>query len=130
MQNPPCIPLLLVLVILKVTGLSKSKLIIDWHNYGYSIMKVNRVNKALVFLGKVYEMRLGKFADHNLCVSDAMRTNLIHFFGLKKSPPHVLYDKATKKFGDVSIEEKHKLFKKIGFGDKQDENKTLFTVFD
>lgn len=101
MQNPPCVPLLLVLVILKATRLSKSKIIIDWHNYGYSIMRVNKVNKALVFIGKVYEMRLAKWGDYHLCVSKAMQVDLIHKFGIDKlKAPRVLYDKATNKFKD------------------------------
>ena len=62
----------MVLVILKATRLSRSKIIIDWHNYGSSIRRVNKVNKALVFLAKIYEMRLGKWGDYHLCVSRAM----------------------------------------------------------
>lgn len=70
MQNPPCVPLMSVLAMLKVTKLNKQKVIIDWHNYGYSIMRVNGVNKALVFIAKVYEMTFGKIAgDYHLCVS-------------------------------------------------------------
>lgn len=70
MQNPPCIPLMMVLAFLKVTKLNQQKVIIDWHNYGYSIMRVNRVNKILVFLGKIYEKTFGRLAgDYHLCVS-------------------------------------------------------------
>ena len=71
-QNPPCIPLLLVCVIMKKVKRNKMKLIIDWHNYGYSILKVNRVNKVLVFMAKLYEMWLGRCGDYHLCVSKAM----------------------------------------------------------
>ena len=74
----------------------RMKLIIDWHNYGYSILRVNHVNKVLVALGKVYEMKLGKYGDYHLCVSKAMQTDLKNKFGLKEV--YVLYDKATKKF--------------------------------
>lgn len=70
MQNPPCIPLLGILAFLKFTRLNRQQVIIDWHNYGYSILRVNRVNKALVFGAKVYEMNLGRWTgDHHLCVS-------------------------------------------------------------
>jgi len=62
MQNPPCIPVLGVLAFLKLTRLNRQQVIIDWHNYGYSILRVNRVNKALVFCAKVYEMVLGRLA--------------------------------------------------------------------
>lgn len=75
-QNPPCIPLLFICVFMKMIKCRKMKLIIDWHNYGYSILRVNRVNKWLVFLGKIYEMKLGKYGDYHLCVSKAMQTDL------------------------------------------------------
>jgi beta-1,4-mannosyltransferase len=71
-QNPPCVPILFVLYMLKVLGLNKSEIIIDWHNYGYSILRVNHVNKLLVALGKVYEMFFARCGDHHLCVSRAM----------------------------------------------------------
>lgn len=58
---------------------------------------MNRVNKALVFLAKVYEMWFGKWGDHHLCVSKAMQIDLINKFRIGKTP-HVVYDKATLKF--------------------------------
>jgi len=97
-QNPPCIPVLFVLALLKTLRLSRSEIIIDWHNYGYSILRVNRVNKLLVALAKVYEIVFAKCGDHHLCVSRAMQVDLVNKFKIKKSTPQVLYDKATKKF--------------------------------
>lgn len=81
---------------MKLIKCNRMKLIIDWHNYGYSILRVNNVNKALVFMGKLYEMWLGKFGDYHLCVSKAMQKDLENKFKLKKVYP--LYDKATNKF--------------------------------
>ena len=69
-------PVLFVLAFLKVTRLSKSQIIIDWHNYGYSILRVNHVNKWLVALAKIYEMIFSKCGDHHLCVSRAMQIDL------------------------------------------------------
>ena len=71
-------------------------LIIDWHNYGYSILRVNNVNKLLVFLGKIYEKFFGKYCDYHLCVSLAMKNDLTNKFRLRNIS--VLYDQATKKF--------------------------------
>ena len=137
MQNPPCVPLLLVLVLLKVTGLNRSELIIDWHNYGYSIMRVNNVNKVLVFIAKLYEMKLAKWGDHHLCVSKAMQIDLINKFGLSlkgstaKSPPHVLYDKATQKFKQtLSLRDTHALYLRAGLKDQKCDSNTLFTELD
>ena len=128
MQNPPCVPLLLVLVLMKWCGLSRSQIVVDWHNYGYSIMRVNGVNKALVFLAKVYEMKLAKYADHHLCVSQAMQIDLVNQFQITGTRPHVVYDKATKKFRSIDLSEKHRLFKKV-LGSTQDGTleKTMFT---
>lgn len=78
MQNPPCVPLLFVLVLLKALRLSRTQIIIDWHNYGYSILRVNRVNKVLVFLAKLYEVKLARWAEHHLCVSKAMQVDLVN----------------------------------------------------
>lgn len=128
-----------MLVLLKALRLSRSELIIDWHNYGYSILRVNRVNKASVFLAKIYEGRLARWADHHLCVSKAMQADLVNKFGIggplttAKSPPHVLYDKATSKFKQqLSIDEMHELYKRAGLVEKgveiTGEERTLFTI--
>ena len=111
-QNPPCVPLLFVLALLKTLRLNRSTLIIDWHNYGYSIMRVNRVSKPLVFIGKLYEMYFGRFGDAHLCVSRAMQIDIINKMRLNsKNAPLVLYDKATTKFSDpVNLNERHALF--------------------
>ena len=116
MQNPPCVPLLFVLAMLKTCRLSRSQIIIDWHNYGYSILRVNRVNKALVFIAKLYEMKLAKWGDHHLCVSKAMQIDLINKFGIDRDhTPHVLYDKATQKFRTgIELKEMHEVFKRAG----------------
>ena len=129
-QNPPCVPLLFVLALLKTLRLNRSTIIIDWHNYGYSIMRVNRVSKVLVFIGKVYEMYFGRFGDLHLCVSHAMQIDLVNKMKVNNqngSYPLVLYDKATNKFSDfVSIEERHALFQRAGLVG-EGEDKTLFT---
>jgi len=129
-QNPPCVPVLMVLYILKLLRLNKAEIIIDWHNYGYSIMRVNRVNKLLVAAAKVYEMVCARCGDHHLCVSRAMQIDLVNKFKIKGSGPHVLYDKATSKFKkEVSVKEMHEVFQRAKLTDKG-ENKTLFTELD
>lgn len=88
-------PLLSTLAFLKFTRLNKQRVIIDWHNYGYSILRVNGVNKFLVAGAKAYELFFGKLAgDHHLCVSKAMATDLKHKLRLKDTPT-VVYDLAT-----------------------------------
>jgi beta-1,4-mannosyltransferase len=129
MQNPPCVPLLFVVALLKTLRLNKSELIIDWHNYGYSILRVNRVNRGLVFIAKIYEMFFAKWGDHHLCVSRAMQVDLKYKFGIQGTP-HVLYDKATKKFRHVNDPKVvHKLCKRAKLVNEEEESKTESTIF-
>jgi beta-1,4-mannosyltransferase len=119
------VPILFVLAFLKVTRLSKSQIIIDWHNYGYSILRVNHVNKWLVALAKIYEMVFSKCGDHHLCVSRAMQIDLQYKFGIKKVP-HVLYDKATRKFrSKLGVQEMHEVLKRAKL--TAEDGETLFT---
>jgi beta-1,4-mannosyltransferase len=67
---------------MKIVKRNKMRLVIDWHNYGYSILKVNGRNKILVLLGKLYEMWLGRFGNYHLCVSQAMQKDLVNKFNL------------------------------------------------
>jgi beta-1,4-mannosyltransferase len=75
-QNPPCLPLLLVAVLIQLVTWGRTKLIIDWHNYGFSILRVNQANRAIVWIAKVYEVYVGKFAWKHLTVSEAMKRDL------------------------------------------------------
>jgi len=78
-------------------------------------MQVNNVNGLLVSLARFYELYLGKFADYNLTVSEAMKKNLAEIApAVARQPIYVLYDRATPKFKFVkSLEDKYDLFKKI-----------------
>jgi len=59
-----------------------TKLIIDWHNYGYTIMEANKVNSFLVKLGRLYEGFFGLFAHEHLTVSKAFQKDLSEKFGI------------------------------------------------
>lgn len=86
------------------------KLVIDWHNYGFSILRVNRVNSKIVKLAQWYETFLGKFGDYHLCVSETMKDDLQVNFGVNA---HVLYDRATDKFKKLDAEGKHDVFDRV-----------------
>ena len=74
LQNPPGIPAMLICwIICKIRG---AKFIIDWHNYGYTILKVNNRPNFLVNLACKYEKYLGKKSDLNFCVSQAEKRDL------------------------------------------------------
>jgi len=71
-QNPPAIPSLLVAVL--VCRIRGCQMAIDWHNFGYTILALNRPKTGpIVRFATVYERVLGQMADINLCVTDAMR---------------------------------------------------------
>lgn len=103
-------------------------------------MRVNGVNKFLLFFAKLYEQKLGKaIGDYNLCVSKAMSVDLTNHFMLDNVT--VLYDAATKKFSDLGVKggkgfgmkEKHELFKKLrlGYEEKKETGNelTMFTEY-
>jgi len=111
-QNPPSIPTLPILCFYcKVFG---TKLIIDWHNYGYSILGLKLgPSHPLVRIFKWAEMTFGRWADAGFCVSEAMLKDLVKTFKITY-PMYVLYDKPPKHFKPLSLREKHNFYRKIG----------------
>jgi beta-1,4-mannosyltransferase len=89
-QNPPTVPTLLAgWIAARMRG---SLFVIDWHNFGYTML-APRLDPAhfVVRLAKTWERWLGHKADAHFCVSMAMRRILVGDFGLVA--PVVLYDK-------------------------------------
>jgi beta-1,4-mannosyltransferase len=121
-QNPPAIPTLFVAHIICL--LRRSKLIIDFHNYGYTIMEMSksghsRKNHPLVKIAKWYERRFGRGAYANLCVSQAMQADLRLNW---KIEANVLYDRPPVFFKEAKLQEKEELLQKYDFGkDKNNE---------
>jgi len=98
-QNPPALPTLHVAWI--VARLRGARLIVDWHNLGYTILalRLGRGHPA-VRLGRWLEKIAGRAADANLCVSRGFAKFLTDRF--KLSTVRVLYDRPASAF--VSIE--------------------------
>ena len=70
-QNPPSIPTLLVTGV--VCWLRGTRLVIDWHNFGYSILALKLGEKhPLVKIAFIYEFLCARFATAHLTVTDAM----------------------------------------------------------
>jgi len=74
-QNPPSIPTLPIVWF--VSRLRASRFIIDWHNYGYSILALT-LSKShwLVRFARNIEKTFGRLGDRHLCVTNAMRQDL------------------------------------------------------
>ena len=81
LQNPPGIPSMLICWL--ICKLRNSKYIIDWHNYGYTILKVNNRPNFIVNIARKYEKYLGKKSDVNFCVSQAEKRDLKKEFGIE-----------------------------------------------
>jgi beta-1,4-mannosyltransferase len=107
-QNPPAIPTLFVAHLF--CYLRKTKLIIDFHNYGFTLMQMaKRKNHPIIRLAEWYEKRFSKGAYGYFCVSKSMQEDLRTNWAIKAV---VLYDRPPAIFREISDEEKHKFFLK------------------
>ncbi|KAK3940267.1 glycosyl transferases group 1-domain-containing protein [Diplogelasinospora grovesii] len=79
-QNPPSIPTLAIASL--TCYLRNTKLTIDWHNYGWSILANTRgPTHPLVYISTHYERFFGRFGHFHLTVTEAMARQL-------RSPPY------------------------------------------
>ncbi|KAM5331229.1 chitobiosyldiphosphodolichol beta-mannosyltransferase isoform 1-T1 [Glossophaga mutica] len=110
LQNPPGLPAIAVCWF--VGCLCGSKLVIDWHNYGYSIMGlVHGPNHYLVLLAKWYEKLCGRLSHLNLCVTNEMQKDLAENWGIRAV---TVYDKPASFFKETPLDLQHRLFMKLG----------------
>ncbi|XP_060757127.1 chitobiosyldiphosphodolichol beta-mannosyltransferase isoform X2 [Neoarius graeffei] len=106
LQNPPGLPSIAVTWL--ASRLMGALFVIDWHNYGYSIMALSHGEKhPIVMVAKWYERFFGRLADHNLCVTDAMRRDLQKNWNIRAS---TLYDKPPSIFRETPVKLRHELF--------------------
>ncbi|KAK1216722.1 mannosyltransferase [Marasmius sp. AFHP31] len=110
-QNPPSIPTLaLVALVGRIRG---SKIIIDWHNTGYSILALKLPKThPYVRIAKWFEGTFGKRAFAHLFVTDAMKEALVQQWDLQGTKI-VLHDRPPRHFHRASAQEKHDLFMKL-----------------
>lgn len=87
-----------------VSLLRGSHLLIDWHNYGWSIMATGRSQKnPLVWLYKKYEMYFGRVVPTaNLTVTDAMARQLKEKPYSNKKPIFTLHDRPAEVFQPIA----------------------------
>lgn len=97
-QNPPSIPTLVVAQV--VCFIRNTRLIIDWHNLGYTILALKLGEKhLLVKLSEVYEQYAARFATGHFAVSNAMARLLKTKYGIEAQ---TLYDRPAKQFQPLS----------------------------
>ncbi|KAF9873184.1 hypothetical protein CkaCkLH20_09347 [Colletotrichum karsti] len=109
-QNPPSIPTLHLALL--VSLLRGSHLLIDWHNYGWSIMATGRsLKNPLVWLYKKYEIFFGRLIPTaNLTVTHAMARQLREKPYNNKKPIFVLHDRPAQVFQPIKSAEARKAF--------------------
>ena len=88
-QNPPSIPTLVVAYV--VCFLRHTRLVVDWHNFGYSILAL-RLGRGhpLVQISRLYEQVFARSANAHFCVTNAMARVLDRDYGIttKALPLH------------------------------------------
>ncbi|KAI2620804.1 glycosyltransferase family 33 protein [Xylaria nigripes] len=97
-QNPPSIPTLAIALLVSV--LRNTRLMIDWHNYGWTILAGTKGrNHPFVEISKAYECALGQSAPTaNITVTNAMRKELQGPPYDIKSPIVTLHDRPARIF--------------------------------
>ncbi|KAI8121864.1 hypothetical protein FF38_11590 [Lucilia cuprina] len=111
-QNPPGIPTLVVSYLYCV--LTRTRLIIDWHNYTYTILGLGMrggENNRICRIAKWIEKWFGSKADANFCVTKAMKDDLTNNWGIRNIT--VLYDRPPSQFHPIDLVAKHDLFMKL-----------------
>ncbi|KAG5302340.1 beta-1,4-mannosyltransferase [Histoplasma ohiense] len=95
-QNPPTAPTLVVAQV--VCQLRKTNLVIDWHNFGYSILALKLGDgHPMVKINKSHESTFGRFSSAHFCVSNAMARRLRDDLKIK-TPILVLHDRPPSCF--------------------------------
>nr|POF13460.1 chitobiosyldiphosphodolichol beta-mannosyltransferase [Quercus suber] len=86
-QNPPSIPTLIVAR--TICFFRNTRLIIDWHNFGYSILALRLgPGHPLVKLSEWYEGLVSRGATAHLCVTNAMVRVLQQKWNIEALPLH------------------------------------------
>ena len=111
-QNPPSIPSLLCCAV--VSLLRSSSVIIDWHNFGYSLIALSLgPYHRLTALHRWYEHLFSHTAQSHLCVTQAMQSFLQKEWGVRAT---VLYDRPPREFHPLDSEGKHELWVQLQEG--------------
>ncbi|WVQ85948.1 hypothetical protein IAT38_008116 [Cryptococcus sp. DSM 104549] len=110
-QNPPSIPTLALAQF--VSLVAGTKLIIDWHNTGYSILGMRVGDKSpLVKVAKWFESTFGQNAYAHLFVTRALQEYLVRDWDLKGRVT-VLHDRPPPSFHPTAPLAQHELFQRL-----------------
>jgi beta-1,4-mannosyltransferase len=108
-QNPPSIPTLAIAGL--VCFLRNIELVIDWHNFGYSILALKLgASHPLVKISALYEKMFAKAAAHHITVTNAMARVLRGDYGVTAQ---ALHDRPASLFRPISPEERSKFLSRL-----------------
>ena len=108
-QNPPSIPTFHVALL--VALFRSSKVVIDWHNYGHTLLSTGYLSRPAIPLYRFYETLLGRWVgDAHLAVTDAMARQLRQKPFLITKPIYTLHDRPAELFRPVQSVEARKKF--------------------
>jgi beta-1,4-mannosyltransferase len=108
-QNPPSIPTLAIAGLL--CFLRNTELVIDWHNFGYSILALKLgPSHPLVKISALYERIFAKAAAHHITVTNAMARVLKDEYGVTAQ---ALHDRPAAMFKPISAKERSKFLSRL-----------------
>jgi beta-1,4-mannosyltransferase len=121
-QNPPAIPALPAAWL--AARLRGARLVVDWHNYGCDVLRLTlRVPAGrrhwLLRLAAALEFGVGRRADAHLCVTHAMRADLLRDParlgpGVPPAAVTVLHDRPAAMFAATTPAAAHALCLRLG----------------
>ncbi|KAJ4303512.1 mannosyltransferase [Kalmusia sp. IMI 367209] len=108
-QNPPSIPTLAIASL--ICFLRNTELIIDWHNFGYSILALKLgPSHPLVRISALYENIFSRLATHHLTVTHAMARVLKQSYGVTAQ---ALHDRPAAIFRPITNQERTKFLARL-----------------
>ncbi|GAA5876946.1 hypothetical protein JCM16303_006344 [Sporobolomyces ruberrimus] len=110
-QNPPSIPTLPIVQLAVL--LRGNRLIIDWHNTGYSVLSLRLgSDHPVVKIAKKIEFMFGKKAFAHLMVTETMKNNLVKTARLE-GRAIAFHDRPPRHFKRQTPSEAHELFLRL-----------------
>ncbi|CAN6652015.1 chitobiosyldiphosphodolichol beta-mannosyltransferase [Trichomonascus vanleenenianus] len=102
-QNPPSIPVLGVSRFFVLFMSQRTRLVVDWHNLGYSILALKLGRRhPFVWAYRIYEALFGRIAYVHLTVTVAMARRLQREFKMNAARIIPLYDRPAHQFKPLS----------------------------
>lgn len=116
LQNPPAVPTMAVCWI--ACRKHHATFVIDWHNYGYTILSYKTGSKHLLVKGyRMFERTFGQAANKHFCVTRAMKQDLRMNWDIDAV---VLFDRPPARFQRSTLEQTHDLFLRLRDAFSQD----------